>query len=85
MFHHYYYNIIIIKWHHLYLLMYQFLLISLNWVVNLLELMYTLIVCCKSLHLKTVLSTFYHLIPAIFVVYREWVNVVMVSTWHLVL
>ena len=38
-----------------------------------------------SLHLKRVLSIAYHLILASFVVYREWVNLVIVSAWHLVL
>ena len=44
-----------------------------------------LIVCCTSLHLKIVLSIVLHLILAIFVVYGEWVNLAIVSAWHLVL
>ena len=50
--------------------------------------MYTLIVFCTSWHLKIVLSIVYHLIIAIFVVYRERLNLTIVqfvSAWHLVL
>jgi hypothetical protein len=46
--------------------------------------MYALIVCCTSLQLKMVLSIVQNLILAIFVVYREWVNLVIVSAWHFV-
>ena len=42
-------------------------------------------VCCTSWHLKIVLSIVLHLILAIFVAYGEWVNLVSVSAWHLVL
>ena len=35
-----------------------------------------------SWHLKIVLGIVKHLILAIFVVYGEWVNLVIVSAWH---
>ena len=47
--------------------------------------MHPLTVCCTSLHLKTVPSMVQHLTLSIFVVYGEWVNLVIVSAWHLVL
>ena len=47
--------------------------------------MYALIVCCTYWHVKIVLSIVQHLILAIFVVHKKWVNVVIVSAWHLVL
>ena len=43
------------------------------------------IVCCTSWHFIIVLSIVYYLTLAIAVVYREWVNLVIVSAWHLVL
>ena len=46
---------------------------------------YVVHVCCTSWHLKIVLSVVLHLIPAIFVAYGEWVNLVSVSAWDLVL
>ena len=49
------------------------------------HLMDRLIVCCTSLHLKIVLSIVLYLILAFFVVYREGVNLAIVSAWHLVL
>ena len=46
---------------------------------------YALIVRCTSWHLKIAPCVVSHLILAVTVVYGEWVNLVMVSTWHLVL
>ena len=48
------------------------------------HLMYAHILCCTSLHLKISLSSVLDLILAIFVLYREWVNLVIVSALHLV-
>ena len=49
--------------------------------------MYAFIICCTSLHLKIALSIVEHLILAlilaIFVVYGEWVNLVIVTACHL--
>ena len=46
--------------------------------------MYQFIVCCTSWHLQIVLSIVY-LIISICVVYGEWVDLAIVSVWHLVL
>ena len=47
------------------------------------HLMYALIVCCTSWHLN--ISTCVASYPSYLVVYGEWVNLVTVSTCHLVL
>ena len=45
------------------------------------RLMYAVIVCLTSFHLKIVLSFTYHLVRAIFVIYGQWVNLAIVSAW----